>query len=132
MTDLEAVLARNQKTGQHAGRDDDVSATIDQRLRAGREVGEHARFRRRIASERRAEILRTAAHPGDVRDPAGKPIAIGLFVMPDLEGGIERDQAEPPPELRGRKQRRLPVPTTGIVSAERSSYNPGSWKWPMT
>ena len=25
-----------------------------------------------------------------------------------------------------------PVPTTGIVSAERSSYSPGSWKWPMT
>ncbi len=41
---------------------------------------------------------------------AGKPVAIGLLVMPDLEGGIERDQSEPPPELRRRQQRRLAGP----------------------
>ena len=57
MTDLETMLARNQKTGQHTGRNDDISAAIDQRLRAGREVGQHARLRRRISRECGAEIL---------------------------------------------------------------------------
>jgi len=38
------------------------------------------------------------------------PVTIGLLVMPDLEGGIERDKPEPPPELRGREQRSLPRP----------------------
>ena len=101
VTDLQATLASEQKTGQDTRRNDDIRSFLDERRGAVDESRAQARERHLIPGEGGAKILRGCAQSGYRDDPIGESVALRLLVVPDGKYRINGNKSDPASKLRG-------------------------------